>query len=301
MTTYNIPYLLTISLLSIFLTSCDESTRGRQELRKGNKKYESSLYDKAQSSYMKSVESEKSLEAYYGIGNSIQRQSLSYPSDKQSEMDSTAESSYQNSLSVDLPNRLKRSKVYHNQGNLYYLGGLRYKNLQQLSESNKKFESAIESYKSSLINNPNDDETRYNLAMAMYMLEKNRQEQQEQDNNQQNQDNKDDQENKDNKDQQNKDNQNQDNKENQDQENKEKKDQQDKQNQDRQDKQDEDKQQNKNTQPNQPEQSQMDREKAKIDEKTANQLLNAAQQDENKVQKKLEKATVGEGRYEKDW
>ena len=178
-----ISYILPFIILSISLSSCDSSSKGRKELRIGNKKYQSSIYDKAQSSYMKSVESEKSLEAYYGIGNSIQRQSLSYPSDKQSQMDSTAESSYMNALSIEIPNHLKKSKVYHNNGNLSYLGGLRYKNLQQLDESNKKFETAIENYKSSLINNPTDDETRYNLAMAMYMLEKNRQEQQEQEQN----------------------------------------------------------------------------------------------------------------------
>lgn len=46
---------------------------------------------------------------------------------------------------------------FHNQGNAYM--------------KQKKYREAIESYKNSLRNNPNDDETRYNLALAREMLE----------------------------------------------------------------------------------------------------------------------------------
>jgi hypothetical protein len=37
----------------------------------------------------------------------------------------------------------------------------------------KKYTEAVEAYKNALRNNPNDDETRYNLALAKDMLEKN--------------------------------------------------------------------------------------------------------------------------------
>lgn len=46
---------------------------------------------------------------------------------------------------------------YHNQGNAYM--------------KQKKYKEAVEAYKNSLRNNPNDEETRYNLALAKKMLE----------------------------------------------------------------------------------------------------------------------------------
>ena len=53
----------------------------------------------------------------------------------------------------------------------------------------KGYEKAIEAYKESLRNNPNDDETRYNLALAQKMLKDQQQNQQNQNQDQQNQQN----------------------------------------------------------------------------------------------------------------
>ena len=58
----------------------------------------------------------------------------------------------------------------------------------------KDYKRAVEAYKNALRNNPNDDETRYNYALAKKMLEEEKNKDEE---------NKDDKENKDNKDQQN--------------------------------------------------------------------------------------------------
>ena len=58
----------------------------------------------------------------------------------------------------------------------------------------KDYKRAVEAYKNALRNNPNDDETRYNYALAKKMLEDEKNKDEE---------NKDDKENKDNKDQQN--------------------------------------------------------------------------------------------------
>jgi len=49
--------------------------------------------------------------------------------------------------------------AYHNLGNTYM--------------NAKKYQDAVDAYKNALRNNPNDDETRYNLALAKDMLEKN--------------------------------------------------------------------------------------------------------------------------------
>jgi tetratricopeptide (TPR) repeat protein len=53
----------------------------------------------------------------------------------------------------------EKHKAYHNLGNTFM--------------NAKKYQEAVEAYKNALRNNPNDDETRYNLALAKEMLEKN--------------------------------------------------------------------------------------------------------------------------------
>ena len=53
----------------------------------------------------------------------------------------------------------EKHKAFHNLGNTYM--------------NEKKYTEAVDAYKNALRNNPNDDETRYNLALAKDMLEKN--------------------------------------------------------------------------------------------------------------------------------
>lgn len=84
--------------------------------------------------------------------------------------------------------RSEKHKAFHNQGNTY---------MEQ-----KKYKEAVEAYKNALRNNPKDDETRYNLALAKKMLEQQQQEndQNKDDQNQDKDQNKDqDQDNKDKK------------------------------------------------------------------------------------------------------
>lgn len=55
--------------------------------------------------------------------------------------------------------KAEKHKAYHNLGNTYM--------------NEKNYQQAVEAYKSALRNNPTDDQTRYNLALAKEMLEKN--------------------------------------------------------------------------------------------------------------------------------
>lgn|SRR5690554_3091471 len=84
----------------------------------------------------------------------------------------------------------EKHKAFHNLGNTFM--------------NAKKYQEAVAAYKDALRNNPHDDETRYNLALAKDMLEKNpppednedneqeqEQEQEQNENDPQNQDNKD--------------------------------------------------------------------------------------------------------------
>lgn len=93
--------------------------------------------------------------------------------------------------------RPKKHRSFHNIGNAMM--------------DAKEYKRAVAAYKDALRNNPNDDETRYNYALAKKMLEDEEEKQDDQDQ----KDNQDDKENKDNKDNQ---NDSQENKDNQDKE-----------------------------------------------------------------------------------
>lgn len=56
-----------------------------------------------------------------------------------------------------------KHRAYHNMGNVYM--------------QRKEYENAVEAYKEALRNNPEDEETRYNLALAKEMLKKDQQNQ----------------------------------------------------------------------------------------------------------------------------
>lgn len=139
----------------------------------------------------------------------------------------------------------------------------------------QRIDESIESYKKALRLNPNDLDTKYNLAYAQML--KNQQQQQQ---NQQNQD----QQNQQNQDQQN--NQNQ-------------------QNQDQQQTQDQQNQQNQNQQQNQDQQqNQQQQPQTKISRQDAEQLLQALQNDERDIQEKVKKEKAAKARKirsEKEW
>ena len=86
-------------------------------------------------------------------------------------------------------NKKEKHKAFHNLGNTFM--------------NAKKYQEAVDAYKNALRNNPTDDETRYNFALAKEMLEKNppqggdgeddKNEQKDKDQEQQDQQNQDDQ------------------------------------------------------------------------------------------------------------
>lgn len=138
--------------------------------------------------------------------------------------------------------------------------------------SQQKWEDAINSYKQTLRANPQDVDAKYNLSYAEEMLKK----QQNQNKNKQDKDKQD----KQNKDQKDKNKQDQDKK--------------DKQDKDKQDKQDQKDQQNKDQQEPQGQPS-------KMSKQDAENLLNALQQQEKKLQDKMNKEKGVPTKMEKDW
>ena len=144
-------------------------------------------------------------------------------------------------------------------------------------QNHQQYAQAIEYYKMALRCNPQDNETRYNLALCKKLLKNNQQNQNNKNNKDKNKNNK----NKDKKNDKNKD------------KNKNDKNQNDK-NKDKQDK-NQDKNKN-NTDKNQQNQEKMSRE-------NADQLLNAAIQQEKATKRKMQKAMSQPRRkaYDKNW
>ena len=232
----------TIGIILLLLTAISVSAQKaeRDYIRKGNRAYKDSTYVNAEVNYRKAIDvNPKSAISMYNLGNTLMQQ---------------------NKLQEAMEQFVAATKMEKDKGNLAQI----YHNMGVIFQSGKDYAKAVEAYKESLRNNPKDNETRYNLALAQKMLK-------DQEQNQQNQD------------------QNQDR--NQDKKEQEKEQDKDKQDQKEQDQQNQDQQQ----QPPQPQENQMSKENAE-------QLLKSVMQDEKDVQDKVKKQQVIQGgRLEKDW
>ena len=168
--------------IGFLLASSQLLAQGEKEINliaDGNKGYQSEAYIEAEVDYRKALSiNSANTKAQHNIGNALYRTK---------DFDQANQRYFQtqkNSL-----NKSEKHLAFHNIGNGF---------MQQ-----KIYEKAVEAYKNALRNNPTDDETRYNYALAKELLEKEKQEQEEnqdqQDQNDQNdqqdqQDNQDDKE-----------------------------------------------------------------------------------------------------------
>lgn len=272
---------ISVLCLSICSLTVLAQNSDRDYIRLGNKSFREKDFNKAETYYRKALDKNPSLEAFYNLGNALAFQNK----------DSVAFAQYKQALEQVAETPGKKASVFHNMGNMSYAVGCGLMKANS-PDAARSFAQAVELYKSALRCNPGDNETRYNLAMAQYMLKKNQKNNQGDNQQNQNQQDKDKDKNKDDKDQnkdQNKDKDKQDKGQDKKDKDKQDKDQQNK------DKQDQNKDKNKDRQQQQPQEGQMD-------DKTAEQLLNSAQQDEKAVQRKVQKAEKAHRRgLEKDW
>lgn len=135
----------------------------------GNQQAAAEAYPQAEKAYRKalSLAPEKPT-ALYNLANTHYR-------DKQ--FDEASQRFFQTQKFAS--EKHEKHKAFHNMGNVYM--------------QKKEYEKAVEAYKNALRNNPADDETRYNYALAKELLEKEQQKQdQNQDDQQQNDDQNDD-------------------------------------------------------------------------------------------------------------
>ena len=132
----------------------------RDYIRMGNRAFRSEQYDKAETYYLKALSKKESYEAFYNLGNAYLYQSK----------DSTGARKYLDADSLGTTNPMKRAMNFHNLGNVWYAQGTSL--LKSNQDATAAFQNAVNLYKSSLRCNPDDHQTRYNLAMAMHQLKK---------------------------------------------------------------------------------------------------------------------------------
>lgn len=271
--------LLFIIVISFSVTTFAQK-EVRKNIRKGNAAYKEQLYSKAEEAYTKAIaESEIDTDALYNLANTYY---------KEGKWDDALKT-YESVIKIEKDEE-RRSHSFSNMGNTYLKKESDNKNNQMNQEPQGKqgqqedfLQKAIESYKNALRNNPNDEETRNNLAIAQKLVKDNEDNDGdgEGDNDQDNDD------------------QNQDEDQNQDQNN----DNQDNNNQD--EKQDQDQGQNDNQDQNQDQNN----ESQGISQENMQQILDAIEQDEKETQEKVNQIKADERKdknarnkeLDKDW
>mgnify|MGYP001484717697 FL=1 len=231
-------YLL---IILIGVTNITEAQNKKSFLKEGNKLFSDSSYNASEIKYRKSLEKDQDyFSASYNLANSIY---------KQERFDES--SSLYESLQDNARNNHELSQIYHNKGNSLM--------------KQQKTDLAIKAYKDALRENPNDEDTRFNLAYAKKIKQKEEE----------------------NKDKENKD------EENKEEENKEKKDKEkkDEKNKEQENKDEENKEQEK------------EEKKDQMSKEDAEKMLEALEQKEKELQEKLQKKKVKGKKIKilKDW
>lgn len=223
----------------------------RNFIRQGNRAYHKQKWAAAETQYRKAIsKNQKNAQAVYNLGCALMMQ----------QKDSMAMIQFENASKLET-NKMRRARSYHNMG--------------VVMQQHQQYAQAIGCYENALRCNPQDNATRYNLALCKKLLKNQKQNKQNKQNDK-NKNNKN--KNKDkNKDKQNKDlNKDQNKDKNKNDKNKNN--------------------QNKNNQQNQNNQDKMSKDNAE-------QLLNAAIQQEKDTKRKMQKAMSQPRRkqYEKNW
>lgn len=149
-----IKYLLISLMLGLIPISVSAQKEVRKNIRQGNKEYKAQKFSDAAAFYDKAIEGNPtSQEANYNLGNTLYNQK---------EWDKAIEY-YNNFNSLEQEDPLNVSSGMHNIGNAML--------------RKKELNDAMEAYKMALRLNPQDEETRYNLAVVQKMIQDEEQQQ----------------------------------------------------------------------------------------------------------------------------
>lgn len=228
----------------------------REHVKSANEFHRDSLYDKAIEPYRRAMDMDpQNPMTSYNSGTNLLLKNYKDIKDNVADPKVVAgvysDANTQFLTAAEFENEKKNlASIYHNSALVYHL--------------TDSLEMAAEAYKESLRNNPDDHETRYNLAVVLHQLKQNQQDNQQQ------------------------------------QENKEEQQQQE-QNQQQQQQQNQEQQQNEQQQ--QQQQAQPQQSEEDMSKENAERLLEAAMQDEKGVLEKVkrEKNKSSKGKLEKNW
>lgn len=140
--------LLCCLLVTSFLVKAQQKEADKN-LPQGNVAFAEKKYAEAEAEYrISESKNQKKAIASYNLGNAIYRQNQT----------TEAKYHYVKALS-NAKNKTDKHRIYHNLGNILMKA--------------KDYSGAVEAYKNALRNNPSDDETRYNYALAKKFLKDN--------------------------------------------------------------------------------------------------------------------------------
>jgi len=239
-----------LSILFIFTALSVLAQKERTYINEGNEYFRKNDYTNSVVSYEKALQGNpKSFEANYNMGNALYKQANPQMQGENDGLQKALDKYKVLAATEKDPNNL--AQIYHNMGNTYIKMG--------------KLNEAISAYKNALRNNPNDEESRYNL-IASQQAKKQQEQQQNQDKNQE--------QNEEKKEEQNKNEQ--------------------KQNQDK----NEDSKENEKNEQNQNQQPQKGQQISKED---AERILKNLENDEKMLIDKMKKQNFKSVKVDKDW
>ncbi len=247
----------------------------------GNKDLSESDFVNAEANYRRAIsKSAESSIAPYNLGNAY------YENETYSEAFGRFKQAGENAT-----NKTDKHRAYHNMGNVFM--------------KNKEYQKAVDAYKESLRNDPTDEETRYNLALAKEMLKKQQEEEQKNDQNKEDQNKEDQKDQKDQNEDKKEGDQNEDNKGDQKEDQGDKKEEGDKGEEEKEDKKEgQGEDEEKNNEPyKSEEQKQQQPRPNQLSPQQVKNLLEAMQNEEKKVQEKIDAQKVKGAKIqnEKDW
>ena len=149
---------LLILLVSFVVALGANAQSDRQHIRNGNRLYHEQKFEQAEVEYRKALgKNSANPQAHYNLGCALMAQ----------QKDSAAIKQYETAGKLEKTPK-RRAMVYHNIG--------------VVCQQHQLYQQAIAAYEESLRNNPNDNETRYNLALCKRLLKNNPQNNQKKNN-----------------------------------------------------------------------------------------------------------------------
>lgn len=279
--------LLFLGMGESYLFGQEDDRKARREAKAYLQEAEEAVAENdfalAEASYRKAIAKDPgNTTARYNLGN------LYYNNEK------PAEAAQRFTQAAELaPGKGEKHKAFHNLGNSF---------MEQ-----KNYQAAVEAYKDALRNDPTDDETRYNLALAKKMLEQEEQDQDDEgggeDDQDQDEQDQEDQENQDQQDQEQDGDGEGENEDDSEEEGEQDEEQEGQGDEEQEDDNEGDQEQDQGDEGEQEQQQQPQQQQGKLSPEQIQSLLEAMNNEERKVQEKInaEKAKGAKVKSEKDW